>query len=265
MLVLFVLGTWNPADLVVLWRFAGNPFIGALIVFALALVASWLLAPIGSEARQITRARVRIVLTLALVASLLGYLLVGPVFKVDYDVLAQGRVAGDRALQPGHRLPAPARLDRFRDRPQVRRRPGQAVRIHDCHHDQLGSDPGEDLRTPRRLRLDPATGRPLDRLGPTAPGEAGRLDPVTTPEKGRELLTEERTEERTDYRYDEGDHEKFAHYAPKEQIMQALVEGTPVRALCGKPGSPRATPSASPSARSARTCTTTWSRRTDLN
>ena len=31
-----------------------------------------------------------------------------------------------------------------------------------------------------------------------------------------------------------GDHEKFAHYAPKDQIMQAMVEGTPVRALCGK-------------------------------
>ncbi|HET6211872.1 MAG TPA: DUF3039 domain-containing protein [Micromonosporaceae bacterium] len=41
-------------------------------------------------------------------------------------------------------------------------------------------------------------------------------------------------EERTDYRLDEGDHERFAHYAPKEKIMQAMIEGTPVRALCGK-------------------------------
>ena len=57
---------------------------------------------------------------------------------------------------------------------------------------------------------------------------------MTTPETGREILTEERTDERTDYRYDEGDHERFSHYAPKDQIMQAMVEGTPVRALCGK-------------------------------
>jgi hypothetical protein len=67
-----------------------------------------------------------------------------------------------------------------------------------------------------------------------AGGWPGRLDAVTTPEPGRDILTEERTDERTDYRYDEGDHERFSHYAPKDQILQAMVEGTPVRALCGK-------------------------------
>ncbi len=41
-------------------------------------------------------------------------------------------------------------------------------------------------------------------------------------------------EERTDYRYDAGDDERFSHYAPKEKIMLAMIEGTPVRALCGK-------------------------------
>ena len=42
------------------------------------------------------------------------------------------------------------------------------------------------------------------------------------------------TEERTDYRLDEGDHERFSHYAEKDKIMEAMVNGTPVRALCGK-------------------------------
>jgi hypothetical protein len=65
-------------------------------------------------------------------------------------------------------------------------------------------------------------------------GPAWQTGAVTTPERDRDLMTEERTEERTDYRYDEGDHERFSHYAPKDQIMKALVEGTPVRALCGK-------------------------------
>ena len=69
---------------------------------------------------------------------------------------------------------------------------------------------------------------------------------MTTPEKGRDVLTEERTEERTDYRYDEGDHERFSHYAPKDKIMQAMVEGTPVRALCGKLWVPIARPGAFP-------------------
>jgi hypothetical protein len=52
----------------------------------------------------------------------------------------------------------------------------------------------------------------------------------TTPETG--TLIEERTE--TDYRLDEGDHERFSHYAPKDKILTAMVEGTPIRALCGK-------------------------------
>lgn len=52
----------------------------------------------------------------------------------------------------------------------------------------------------------------------------------TTPETG--TLIEERTD--TDYRLDEGDHERFSHYAPKDKILTAMVEGTPVRALCGK-------------------------------
>lgn len=42
------------------------------------------------------------------------------------------------------------------------------------------------------------------------------------------------TEERTDYRLEEGDHERFSHYANKDKIMEAAVNGTPIRALCGK-------------------------------
>jgi hypothetical protein len=53
-----------------------------------------------------------------------------------------------------------------------------------------------------------------------------------TPDSG--TLIDERTEERTDYRLDEGDHERFSHYADKDKIMEAMVNGTPVRALCGK-------------------------------
>jgi hypothetical protein len=169
-LVVFVLGTWNPADLVVLWRFAGNPFIGAMIVFALALVASWLLAPIGSEARNFRRARLRVVLALGLAASLLGYLLVGPRFAVEYEVLAEN---GSRAI--------------------VLYNPGTDYqRLHVWTGSGLGRTYAGDLGKPCgfttvtmispdlvqvktsyvdvRLRLDPATGRPLDRLGPTWTG-----------------------------------------------------------------------------------------------
>lgn len=41
-------------------------------------------------------------------------------------------------------------------------------------------------------------------------------------------------EEQVDYRLDGGDHERFSHYVQKDKLMEAMVEGTPVRALCGK-------------------------------
>jgi hypothetical protein len=53
-----------------------------------------------------------------------------------------------------------------------------------------------------------------------------------TPDSG--TLIEERTDERTDHRLEDGDHERFSHYADKDKIMEAMVNGTPVRALCGK-------------------------------
>ncbi|MGH8792047.1 MAG: DUF3039 domain-containing protein [Stackebrandtia sp.] len=41
-------------------------------------------------------------------------------------------------------------------------------------------------------------------------------------------------EEKTEYRYDDGDEEKFAHYVPKDKLMDSMVSGVPIRALCGK-------------------------------
>jgi Protein of unknown function (DUF3039) len=49
-----------------------------------------------------------------------------------------------------------------------------------------------------------------------------------------ETIQEERQDGRTDYRLDEGDHERFAHYVDKGKLTEALVMGTPVIALCGK-------------------------------
>lgn len=46
--------------------------------------------------------------------------------------------------------------------------------------------------------------------------------------------TLEHTQTQTDYRTDEGDHERFAHYVRKEKIVESAVTGEPVTALCGK-------------------------------
>lgn len=61
---------------------------------------------------------------------------------------------------------------------------------------------------------------------------------TTMPEPGTSTIVEERT----DLRPDSGDHERFSHYVPKEKLMPALVEGTPVRALCGKVWTPSRDP-----------------------
>jgi len=50
---------------------------------------------------------------------------------------------------------------------------------------------------------------------------------------GAQTIVDERVAER-DLRIDEGDHERFSHYVPKEKLTEAMVMGTPVVALCGK-------------------------------
>jgi hypothetical protein len=48
--------------------------------------------------------------------------------------------------------------------------------------------------------------------------------PITGTEFGLDIST----------RPSNGDHDRFSHYVRKEDATQALVEGTPVVALCGK-------------------------------
>ena len=62
------------------------------------------------------------------------------------------------------------------------------------------------------------------------------------PEPGTGTLIEERT----DFRVEEGDHERFAHYADRDKSLEAMVTGTPIRALCGKVWVPSRDPSRFP-------------------
>ena len=57
-------------------------------------------------------------------------------------------------------------------------------------------------------------------------------------------------EERTDHRTDDGDHERFSHYAPRDKITEAMVFGTPITALCGKTWVPSRDPKRYPICRS---------------
>lgn len=41
---------------------------------------------------------------------------------------------------------------------------------------------------------------------------------------------------------EDGDHERFSHYVPKDKIVESAVTGKPVRALCGKKWTPSRDP-----------------------
>ncbi|HEY8728976.1 MAG TPA: DUF3039 domain-containing protein [Acidothermaceae bacterium] len=60
--------------------------------------------------------------------------------------------------------------------------------------------------------------------------------PARTDAPGLGTLTMPETEARPVPRlsHGDGDHERFAHYAPKDKIVEASVMGTPITALCGK-------------------------------
>lgn len=46
---------------------------------------------------------------------------------------------------------------------------------------------------------------------------------------GADVLEDQRTQPT-----DNGDHERLSHYVPKDKLMDAMINGTPVVALCGK-------------------------------
>lgn len=58
---------------------------------------------------------------------------------------------------------------------------------------------------------------------------------------GSQTILDERTA--TDpINTEDGDHERFSHYVPKDKLMEAMVMGTPVVALCGKVWVPHRNP-----------------------
>jgi hypothetical protein len=59
-------------------------------------------------------------------------------------------------------------------------------------------------------------------------------------------VTDTSLEETTRATLDDGDHDRFAHYVKKEDIVRANVEGVEVIALCGKKWIPNRDPSGYP-------------------
>ncbi len=62
---------------------------------------------------------------------------------------------------------------------------------------------------------------------------------------------------RTKPTLDDGDHERFSHYVPKRKLADAIINGTPVKALCGKVWVPSRDPQRYPV---CPTCKEIWER-----
>ena len=58
--------------------------------------------------------------------------------------------------------------------------------------------------------------------------------------------TETIQEEQSRLSPDDGGHDRFRHYVRKDKLTEALINGTPVRALCGKVWVPSHDPSRYP-------------------
>jgi hypothetical protein len=59
--------------------------------------------------------------------------------------------------------------------------------------------------------------------------------PFHYPRRVTSIDTDTRVDQRPDVvPTDDGDHERFSHYADRDRITEAMVTGAPVVALCGK-------------------------------
>jgi hypothetical protein len=180
LLALFVLGTWNPGDLVVLWRYGRNPLLGAVLVLGSAFAASWLVAPTTNEAAQPGRTRARITLGLLLLVSLLGYGLFGNRFVPDYRIVATS-ADGQRTVVMYDPDTTLQRLHVWAGTGLGRTHAGEIG--YPCGPTTVRFDSSNTVLIStsyldRRIDLDPATGRPRSTLGPSCSGSAGagRLD-----------------------------------------------------------------------------------------
>jgi len=170
--VAFAAGAWNPWHLVALAQYFSNWPLGLLVVAILALGTSWVLLPVRHEVAQGPRIVLRIVAGLVAFASLLCWGITGSTFGGSRTVLARS-ADGQRAV---------ALVEHGPDDRQLRVWVGNGLGAREVG--VLGPACGEvTVRFTSRdsvaiatnygdfqLRLDPATGEPLDVIGSTCAG-----------------------------------------------------------------------------------------------
>jgi hypothetical protein len=170
-LVGFVAGVWNPWRLVRLQQVFGNPFVGLVVISLLVVVSFLLLKPVRNEAEQGRRNAVKWTLITVFLLSLPAYGLFNGYFSVATTQL-------DRSPS-GKRIVAKVTHG---DEYQVHLWTGTGLGLRDAG--SLGKPCGDfkarfqtddlvhisTLYADFDVRLDPATGRALNPIGPTCSG-----------------------------------------------------------------------------------------------
>jgi hypothetical protein len=164
----FTVGTWNPWRYVYLQRYLGNPFAGAIAFFLLTLVATWLLLPVRSEAVHGGRQTLRWGMVAPVVVALIAYGLLGGRFVFSSRVVAHS--------PSGHRSLALVTGQGDRDA-ELHVWAGAGLHTRDlggmgrpCGINVTASFTDENtvhvstVYGDHDLRLDPATGHPVDIL-----------------------------------------------------------------------------------------------------
>jgi hypothetical protein len=174
-LVLWGLGLVNPWGFTVLTYTFGQPGVGLLIAAVLVFVAVRLLAPVRSEAAHQSRARVQIAAVIAAAVGLICWGCGSSVLNPGATTVLARSADGDRAV---------VLVEYSQDNRELHVWAGSGLGERDVGVLGLACgqgiearflDPGEvEVETVYgnfRVRLDPATGAPLESMGDTCSGD----------------------------------------------------------------------------------------------
>lgn len=171
--VLFVLGSWNPSQLVVLEYRFGNPMLGLLVVPIGALVGLWLALPVRNEARQRGRILGRAVAFGFAVLGLFGWGVFGGHFTFTAEEVARSS-NGERALAvvTDRDTPPNSYIKVWTGSGLLAREVGDLGKACGPVEVRFLTDDRVELDTSYgiwQIELDPATGEPRQVLGPRCP------------------------------------------------------------------------------------------------
>jgi hypothetical protein len=171
--VLFVLGSWNPSQLVFLEYRFGNPMLGLLLVPLGALVGLWLGLPVRNETRQRGRIVGRVAAFVLALIGLIGWGVFGNHFTFTAEEVARSSDGGRAlALVTDRDTPPRTHVKVWTGSGLSTREVGDLGRVCGPVEARFLTDDLVELDTSYgrwQIDLDPATGGPRQVLGPRCP------------------------------------------------------------------------------------------------